>query len=108
MHLEAVLVANPDTSALNRERALRLALGRPLQGGSGSVIDYDRGDPAHSFTGYAPPGLAPRVNAAQAAIGRSPSQALATLPDAEIYDLATNDGELTAYEQTMLARIARR
>lgn len=103
LHVEAVLVADVDTGAINRERALRQMTGRQMQGVAGSVIDYDRGDPAHSFMGVV--AGVPSPARAYARIGRGLDQA--QLANGEVYDLATTDAELTAYQQAMLARIAR-
>lgn len=103
LQLQTVLVATPDIGAINRERALRLATGRMLQGGAGAVIDYDRGDPAHSFTGVVRG--TPDPAAAYARIGRGLDQA--QLPHPEAYDLGTTSEQLTAYQSAMLQRITR-
>ena len=103
-HIEAALVANPDTPAINRERALRYATGRLMQGNAGMVVDYDRGDPEHSFNRVIAHTTSPAV--AYGRIGRS-GPAAAYNPNPEIYDLGTTDATLTAYQVNMLARITR-
>lgn len=103
VHAVAVPVADPDTASIRRERGLRNQLGRMMQGHAGDVVDYDRGDPEHSYTRVlsrtdAPAGLYARVGIADAAILGPPT---------EIYDVASTDPELTAYQASMLARITR-
>lgn len=100
----AVAVAAPDTPAITRERALRYQTGRQLQGVSGTVVGYDRGDPANSITTVIPSPADGMPTHAYARLGMADGIIL-TQP--QIYDNASNDEQLTAYEQATLARIAR-
>jgi hypothetical protein len=102
VHPQAILIADPDTPSITRERALRHQTGRQLQGHSGLVVDYDRGDPAHSIETVMLPRHLP--SGAYARLGMADAQ---RLPTTEIYDAATTDAELSAYQASMLARIAR-
>lgn len=102
VHAEAVAVADPDYVTIERGRALRAIIGRGLQGGAGIVIDYDRGDPEHSFTRVVQPFHNPTT-----AANRIGMRDGVYLPQPESYDQGTTDEQLTAYEQATLARIAR-
>lgn len=99
-----IAVAAPDTLNQVRVRSLLHQVGVTLQGASGGVVGYDRGDPAHSVTGY--------VNTAQ----QLPTTAYAhqrfrdeqRLTDQAVsYDLATTDARFNAYKLNQLARISR-
>ena len=48
---QTVMVAAPDTPAINRVLALQGAIGAGLAGHSGLVVGHDRGAPERSFTG---------------------------------------------------------
>lgn len=97
-----VATAAPDTVNINRDRAIRRMIGRGLQGHSGTVIGYDRGDPANSITAVMAPMHSPTQAIAQ--VGAK-DQILLAQP--EIYDQASNDPDLSAYEQNLFRRILR-
>jgi len=99
---EAVLVANPDVATIGRDAALRAFIGYSNQAPAGQVVDYDRGDPEHSYTRVVVPWQDPTGSIAR--IGMRDGVHLA---QGEVYDIATTDEELTAYQAAMLARISR-
>lgn len=98
----AVATAAPDEVNERRERALRRIIGRGLQGHSGTVIGYDRGDPENSITAVMAP-----VHNPTAAMARIGMRDGLLLDQAVVQDQATNDPELSAYESAMFMRIAR-
>lgn len=100
---QAVAVASPDALNIVRERSLRNQLGHSLQGQTGTIVGYDRGDPAHSITGPVRAQALP--SAAMARVGYSDAQRF-TDP-AQIYDLGTTDPTANAYQAALLARITR-
>jgi hypothetical protein len=103
VHAQLVPVADPDTSAITRERALRQRLGSMMQGhNNGTVVDYDRGDPVHSFER-----IVPHVNLPAQAYAQLGMRDQAIIGQPQIYDMGSTDEELTAYQAAMLARIAR-
>jgi hypothetical protein len=102
VHAQPIMVADPDTFAIRRERAIRNVEGRGLQGNTGYVLDYDRGDPAHSFEQVLQGTSVPANPYANLGIAEA-----VILAQTEIYDQAINDAELTAYEANLLSRIAR-
>jgi hypothetical protein len=102
VHPYAVPIADPDRVAIDRERAIRHEAGRALQGNAGYVVDYDRGDPEHSYTR-----VVQGTTGATAAIARIGMRDAIYLPTSEVYDTGSTDAELTAYQAAMLARINR-
>jgi hypothetical protein len=103
VHAQAVAVADPDATNITRERSLRNQLGHSLQGQTGTIVGYDRGDPANSITAVVRPLAIP--SAAMAHVGFSDAQRF-TDPS-QIYDLGTNDPEMNAYQAALLARVTR-
>lgn len=104
VHPQTVLVADQDTDALEREAGLRHMTGRQLQGVSGYVVGYDRGDPANSYERLVPRASQPAAAMAHLAGHNALSD---RLPGTEVYDTATTNEQLNAYQAAMLARIAR-
>lgn len=102
VRVDAVVVANPDYAAIGRERAIRAFAGYSNQAPAELVMDYDRGDPEHSYTRVVAPFNNPTD--ALAALGMRDGVYLA---QGEVYDIGTTDEELTAYQAAMLARISR-
>lgn len=99
----AVAVAAPDAQNIYRIRALQHELGMGMQGYTGTVYGYDRGDPANSATG-------PIDYAQPQPTGAFAKQTFTTqmlLDQPQIYDSATNDPAQAAYRANLLARIAR-
>lgn len=103
VHAEPVATADPDWATIERDRSLRRIIGRGLQGGAGIVVDYDRGDPAHSFERVVQPFHDPT-----AAANRIGMRDGVLLTQSEVSDWGSTNETLTAYEQAQLARIARR
>lgn len=102
VHPQTVAVADLDHDGRAFEQAIRYQTGRQMQGMSGIVVGYDRGDPAHSEERVMP--LTTLPSRAYAQLGMRDTQ---RLPQSEIYDTGSTDAELTAYQAAMLARIAR-
>lgn len=102
VHVECTAVADPDVASIERERAIRSMTGELMQGHNGTVIDYDRGDPAHSFTAVVTTPIP--VADAYARLGVRDAVHLA---NPEFYDLGSSDEQLTAYQANLFARIAR-
>lgn len=96
-------IALPDVAAIGRQRALDHRLGAGLAGHAGTVIGYDRGDPAHSFERVVDPIRSP--TAALARIG-TPADATRMAPPPEVTDMASAF-ELGAYQSTMWTRGSR-
>lgn len=101
VHVEAAVVADPDTANIQRMRAINLNIGKGLQGYAGTVVGYDRGDPAVSLTTVMPGGNMP--TAALAQVGRIADQA----PPATIQDIAMSDPSLDPYQSLLWQRISR-
>jgi hypothetical protein len=103
VHAQAVAVADPDSLNIIRERSLRNQLGHALQGQAGTIVGYDRGDPANSTMTVVRPLAIPST--AMAHVGFSDAQRF-TDPQ-QIYDLGTTDPTANAYQAALLARITR-
>lgn len=102
-----VAVAAVDTANIDRERALRQQIGHGLQGGAGTVVGYDRGDPTHTITGPIPTGRAQRnPTTAFAAMRYRDEQR--TLPQSQANELGSTDPHTNAYRDAKRARIGRR
>lgn len=104
-HTEVALVGNPDVVNIDRQRALYYRVGLGLQGLAGTVIGYDRGDPAHSLTAVINNPERTPTNA-YAAIGR-PADALTMAPTPEFSDMASTNPQLDPYNALLWNRIAR-
>lgn len=104
-HRETIVVGNPDRPVLRRERALRQQIGHGLQGYSGQVRGYDRGDPAHSLTALVNAG--PHPTAALAAIAPAKLRDAATLDPAEYSDRALTNPDLDPYMAALWNRLNR-
>lgn len=98
------LEAEPDVRNIQRDRGLRWQIGRTLQGDSGAVIDYDRGDPAHSLEAVVPPRTTPTQAIAQ--VSRIQDQAvIGGVP--EISGVPMTDPNLDPYAALQWWRAAR-
>lgn len=101
VHPELALVADPDYANIQRQRAIFLQTGKQLQGFSGQVVGYDRGDPANSLTQVLPGG--PLPTAAIAQVGKPADQP----PVAVIQDVVMSDPALDPYQAMLWNRISR-
>lgn len=104
IYASPVAVAAPDELNQVRERSLRHQLGHGLQGGSGTIVGYDRGDPGHSVTG--PVQNVPSPTSAYARLSYRDEQRILEQP--QVYDQASTDPELDAYQASLLSRIGRK
>lgn len=105
--IQHVLVPVPeaDTANINRYRGLVGQIGAGLQGGSGYVIGYDRGDPAHSLNAVIPVATTP--TAAIADVSR-PADAALIAPTPQWQNMvSTGDPGQDAYQVALFQRIAR-
>lgn len=98
------LEAVPDYATIHHSRALNYSIGLGLQGHTGQVIGYDRGDPATSLNAVMPPQSNPTL--AMAHVGHL-SDALSTAPPAEITDIVMTDPALDTYQEMLWNRITR-
>lgn len=104
VHVQAAVVANPDYANIKRQRAIFLQTGKQLQGQSGTVVGYDRGDPENSFRTVLQSASLPSI--AMAAIGR-PADAIRMAPTPEVTDLVMSNPDLDGYQALLWNRIAR-
>lgn len=97
------LQADADTATINRVLSLQGTIGRGLNGGNGDAVGYDRGDPAHSLTGWVEG--APNPTAGYAAIYAGKGNAYTT--QQTIQDTALTNPDLDPYNALLLARMNR-
>lgn len=104
-HRESILVADPDGPSSARVLGLQAFAARGMQGATGTVIGYDKGDAAHSLTG--PVNAAPSPTVAVANVSK-PSDSVMLGPVAEYSDLASADPEQGSYAEQLFSRIGRK
>lgn len=96
--------ATPDAVNIARVTALQARAARPMQGiSAGQVVGYDRGDPAHSFTGP----VAAANDPAAAMAGTITPAANIYQPQATYQDLAITNPQLAPLAAAQLARMGR-
>lgn len=99
---ETVLVALPDTRAINYVGALGTVLGRGLAGHAGTPYGYDGGDPMVTLTGPVPGRPTPTAAYAKIA-GPNPAK-----PIPQYSDLALTDPALDPYMALLWQRMQTR
>lgn len=97
------LQADPDTATIDRLLSLQATIGAGLNGRNTDVVGYDRGDPAHSLTGWV--AGAPDPAAGYAAVYAGKGNAYTT--QQTIQDTALTNPDLDPYNALLLARMSR-
>lgn len=111
-HTEAVVVGNPDVPSIGRVRRLFVENSLGMQGQSGEVVGYDRGDPANTLTAdlaQVYPGEAvPNPVTAQARLGVADQIVLGTPTYADVpATTAESIADGSSYRELLRRRIAR-
>lgn len=111
-HTEAIAVGDPDVPNRRRVGRLFAETNLGMQGHSGEVVGYDRGDPAHTLSAdlglVAPGAFIPDPITAQARLGIADQITLSKAPSyAEVPSVdAIASGD--SYKQLQWARLGRR
>lgn len=105
-HTEIAVVGDPDRPAIARQTMLFAEIGAGLRGYSGTVVGYDRGDPANSLTAVMPQPATETPMQAAARVGHI-ADAAKMAPTPQFADQAALDPALDPYQAQLFYRITR-